>query len=450
MTELEAAHGRDSDGRATWSHHPREVGSGLLVAAAFAVAVGIGLVAAFAPATVLLGVLAVAVLGVLVTRVEWAAALVVAAAPFESYLGLVNGNVVKALAVVLVVGWLGRRLLHPDPASLHHPVAGAALAVLVTLLAATALHPTPAGPTVLVRYLGFLAVTVVLLDLFRRGLPVVRIARVYVVACTVAAGFGIVTFFVTSEARVGGPLEDPNDLAFFLLAALPFAVALRRSGRRTWAYDLATLVLLAGLAGSLSRGAILGLGVMVVFALAWRQVRPSAVVALVVLATVGLGAVALAVPEQVDESLSDKSNVAGQNVDDRLALWRVAGEMTWRNPVLGVGPGGYSTRFEEYAEVAMVSTSHDLDVAHNLYLEASSELGLLGLAALLALMGGGFGCALRRWRHDGVPVAAATTCAFVGTAAAAMFISEQYFLPLWLLSAFGAGLWPVPDREAPR
>ena len=62
------------------------------------------------------------------------------------------------------------------------------------------------------------------------------------------------TYFVAGDGRVGGPLEDPNDLAFFLLAALPFALALRVAARRRWVYDLASLVLLLALAGTLSRG----------------------------------------------------------------------------------------------------------------------------------------------------------------------------------------------------
>jgi hypothetical protein len=77
-----------------------------------------------------------------------------------------------------------------------------------------------------------------------------------------------------------------------------------------------------------------------------------------------------------------------------------------------------------------------------MFLETGSDLGLLGLGAFVALLGIGLVSALRRWRADGDPLAAATACALVGTSGAAMFLSEQYFLPVWMLVACGAGLWP--------
>lgn len=417
----------------------------------FVLTVGLGIAVAFAPTVTLAAVAGAAVLAALVFKVEWVAFLVVMVAPVEDYVRVVHDDVVKGLALLLFLGWATRRLARPDPGSLQHSVVRACLAFFVVLLAATALHDNaPLGLDVATRYVGFLGVTVVLIDLLRRGLPPARLAKAFVAACTVAAGCGVVTYFVTDEGRVGGPLEDPNDLAFFLLAALPFALALRATARRRWVYDLAALVLLVALAGTLSRGGAVGLIIMVVFAVALRQVRPAAIVGLAMVALTGLGLAVAVVPDQVEDSLSDKSSIADQNVNDRLGLWLIAAEMTVRNPLLGLGPAGFQTNFEVYSEGTPVDVSRRIDVAHNMYLETSSELGLLGLGAFLAILGGGCACAIRRWRHDREPLAAAAASALVGAGAASLFLTEQYFLPVWLLAALGAGLWPVvADQDAP-
>ena len=426
---------RMADGTRTW------VGVFVVVLVLAAV---LGLAAAFAPTLTLAAVVGAALLAALVFKVEWVAYLVVMVAPFEDYVRVVHADVIKGLALLLFLAWATRRLARPDPVSLQHPVIRAILAFFVIMLAATALHTNaPLGPEIVTRYAGFLGVAVVLIDLMRRGLPAANLARAYVAACTAAAVAGIVAYLRDGGGRVGGPLEDPNDLAFFLLTALPFALALRASARRRWVYDLAALVLLLALAGTLSRGGAVGLLFMITFAVALRQVRPVAVAGLALVSLVGLGVAVAAVPDLVEDSLSDKSSIADQNVDDRLGLWILAGEMTARNPVLGLGPGGFATNVEEYSEETPVGVSRRIDVSHNMYLETSSEFGLLGLGALLVVLGGGGVCAFRRWRHDREPVAAATACALVGAAAAATFLTEQYFLPVWLLAALGAGLWPL-------
>ncbi len=365
-----------------------------VVAVVLVVTVSLGVAVAFAPLATLAVLAGAALLAALVFKVEWVVYLVVMVAPFEDYVRVVHADVVKGLALLLFLGWATRRLARPDPGSLRHPVIGACLAFFVVLLAATALHTNGSlGLDVASRYVGFLGVTVVLVDLMRRGLPPQRLARAFVAACAVASVCGIVSYFVADTGRVGGPLEDPNDLAFFLVAALPFALALRVSARRRWVYDLASLVMLLALAGTLSRGGAVGLIVLVAFAVALRQVRPIAVVGLAVVALAGLGLAMAAAPDRVEDSLSNKSSIADQNVNDRLGLWLIAAEMTARNPVLGLGPGGYQTNFEVYSEGTPVDVSRDIDVSHNMYLETSSEFGLLGLAALLAIMGGG--CAAR-------------------------------------------------------
>lgn len=398
--------------------------------------------------TVALCVGAIAAAAMLI-RLEWAALLVVGAAVFEDYLAVASPWAAKGLALVLVGSWVvrrGWRRLHEGTRS---PVLTVALAFFVAILLATVVHNNGSvGMAVVGRYVGFLAVLAVLVDTMRGGLAPSRVARVYVASCAVAAVCGILTFAFALDRRVGGPVADPNDFAFFLVAAIPLAVALRVGARRPWAYDLAAGLMLVAALGTLSRGALVGLATMVVVATVTRVVSLRAV-AIGAVGAATLVAVAVgAFPDLVDVSLHQKSVVADQNVSERIGLWRAAGEMTLENPVTGLGPGSFSLFHQDYRDRLPDDVTHKLDVAHNTYLEISAELGLVGLAVWLALLVTAAISAWARWSRDHHHVAAGVFVAVFGAGASAVFVTEQYFLPLWLLVALGGALLHPPPSTA--
>ncbi len=424
-------------------------GRGIVVGAVAAAPV-LGLLAGFAPVAALLGVIALVVVVALLLRVEWAALAVVGTAVFEDYLAPVDPRVMKALALLLVGSWMLRRCtgrLHDGGRS---TVLACALAFVAVLLAATALHTNgQASIDVLLRYAGFLAVLAVLTDVMRAGLAPARVARVYVLSCTVASACGITEYIMGEDRRVGGPIGDPNDLAFFLLAALPLAFALRGSARRAWVYDLAAGVILLAVLGTLSRGALVGIALIAVAALLMGLIRWKVALGFAALTVVGLLVVLTAFPQMIDTSLSQKGHVADQNVSERLDLWQSAGRMTLENPVLGLGPGAFSQQHRDFADSLPININHTLDVAHNTYLEVSSETGVVGLLVFLSILVTAYAGARSHWRRTGDPLGAAVCVALLGTAVAAAFVTEQYFLPLWLLAALGAALGAAvaPARE---
>jgi putative inorganic carbon (HCO3(-)) transporter len=422
---------------------------GLVLGAVVAAPV-LGLLAGFAPLAALVGLAALVVVVALLLRVEWAALAVVGTAVLEDYLVPVDPRAMKALALLLVGAWLLRRCAGRLHGGGHSPVLMCALAFVAVLLAATALHTNgQASIDTLLRYAGFLAVLAVLTDVMRAGLSPTRVARVYVLSCTVASACGIAEYVMGEDRRVGGPIGDPNDLAFFLLAGLPLAFALRGSARRAWVYDLAAGVILLAVLGTLSRGALVGLALVAVAALLMGLIRWKVALGFAALTAVGLLVVLTAFPQMIDTSLSQKGHVADQNVSERLDLWQSAGRMTWENPVLGLGPGAFSQQHRDFADSLPINVNHTLDVAHNTYLEVSSETGLLGLVVFLAILVTAYAGARSHWRRTGEPLGAAVCVALLGTAVAAAFVTEQYFLPLWLLAALGAALGAAaaPARE---
>ena len=93
------------------------------------------------------------------------------------------------------------------------------------------------------------------------------------------------------------------------------------------------------------------------------------------------------------------------------------------------------------ADVASVEET----VAHQMYLDVGAELGLLGLAAFVAALGYAIRGALRATRlaPEDRTLARAVLIGFAGTLVAACFLSEQLYLPVWLLVALGVALDPV-------
>lgn len=414
-----------------------------------AAAVLLGLAIGYATPVVGLLLVGATALGAMVLRLEWAVLVVVASAAFEDYLARVDPAAVKALGVLLVLAWLLRRCAGPLHEAGRSAVLEAAAGFTVALLVATVVHNNgAAGLEVVLRYAGFLVVLVVVADVLRGGLAPERLARVYVAACAVAAACGLLAYGAGADRRVGGPIGDPNDFAFFLLPAIALGLAVRAGAGRRWPWDLATVLLVVAVLGTLSRGALLGLVAMGVLALAAGMVRLRTALGIGVVVGGAVLAVVAVVPGLVTTSLEQKGVVADQNVSERLDLWAAAGRMTLEHPLVGMGPGAFSLHHDDYTSGLPADVNHPLDVAHNTWLEVSSELGVLGLAAFLALLAVAFATAWGAWRRRHDPLAAAVATALAGSAVTATFVTEQYYLPLWLLCGLAVGVGARASRSS--
>lgn len=421
-------------------------------AVALGLAPGLGLSAGLWPLTSLAVALGVLVVGVLLVRLDWAVLVVVAAGAFAGYLDQLAAWVWPGLLVVMAAAWVvrrGRGRLHDSP---PNPVLVAAAALLAVVVLSRLLHDNgPSGDADFLRYLLYLVALMVLTDSLRGGVvPPPVVARVFVASCCVAGIVGIagLATYVVSFERVGGSLNGPDELGFFLVAAVPLAFGLRSGARRTWPYDVALAILLVSGVGTLSRGALVGLAALVLFALAARMITPRTA-ALIAVSLGTSAAFLLAVAQFTGVSLVQPQDVA-EDLSQRLQLWQGASEMTVDHPILGVGPGGLAQLWQDYRPNGAVA-----DVvaggAQSTYLGVATELGLLGLAALLGVLTTALLAAGRGWRASGDPLTAAVACALVGALVAALFVCEQLSLPLWLLAALAAALvppGPEPDASA--
>lgn len=379
--------------------------------------------------------------------VHLTALLVVGLAPVEGYLLDLGGQLAKVPTVLFVLAWVVSRVRQrslPRLHGVHVLLAGLAAVVLVS----TAVHlREPYAVEYAIRWLPFLALAALLVDVAGRDVPVRHLLAAAVVgAC--AAGFGAVySVLVLGEARASGPLEDPNDLACVLVAALPLLVALTpgRGARRLPAVArgalllLAAAVLVVGAGITFSRGGGFAAAAAVAVLIARRAVPAKAIGGVLALVAVGAGMLLLVAPAQLDRALNEKAYIAGTNIDTRELRWQAAARMLAGDPLLGVGPGGFRSEYAEASHVAELI--EQTPVAHSMYLEVGAELGLPGLLLFLGFIAAGAVASERALRLGADRrVVAAVQASLVAVVVASIFLSEQYYLPLWSLVAVACGL----------
>jgi O-antigen ligase len=190
----------------------------------------------------------------------------------------------------------------------------------------------------------------------------------------------------------------------------------------------------SGRSRALRRSVAAFLGVVVVFTFT-RGIWVSLLAALVILswlftrraafALAGAGVVALAALLLTPSSLRTRAlSMAdlGTNVE-RLLLWETAWNMVRDRPILGVGVGNFRTAQDAYVreEVPLAMTRTH---AHNVWLQAAVERGVLGMLALLWLVIALFAAAARALRRTAAADAKGYALAAGGLAALGGFFID--------------------------
>lgn len=190
-------------------------------------------------------------------------------------------------------------------------------------------------------------------------------------------------FAVDSTFRSVGPYLHPNNLALYLerplLVVLALVIGGSASGRR-WAIPM-TLVLFLGVAVTLSRGAVLGLGCGLLVMLVVMHVRRAGLLALGAV-FVFAGAISLISVERL-VGASSSGIIAG-----RLPIWSAALKMIRDFPFRGIGLDQFlfmhGTRYMSPEEWSERYVSHP----HNAVLDVWLSFGVLGLVLLAAGIAG--------------------------------------------------------------
>lgn len=422
-------------------------------------AFGLSLLLAFAAArSPVLALAALASVLLLLFVFAWAEALLLvllAALPWESLLQYPTETVsaVKLLGLLLLGAWALRVLQPGRPLRLPStliPVIGLGFMVAVSFVVSP---DSSVGMDKVLRYALFIAFFFLIVQLVTTRSSAKRVVRVLVLSATGAALWALVAFLSGSLERAGGPIEDPNDFAFLIATVLPLSGYLwieERSRRLLWGSCFALQA--AATLATLSRGALVGLGALAVWAVVTRRIPIAGVLAGFV-TVVGLVLVALVFwGPVINEQVERKEKVQGENAASRLAFWDAALRMSYDRPITGVGPGRFSEEAETYVRSAPIGLTHP--VAHNSYLEILAESGVIALGFFLAYLAGTWRLLRRTWRAsvldadaDGVRLATALQAAFVVAVVGGFFLSQQLALPLWLIGALAAALAWAPAAE---
>jgi O-antigen ligase len=260
---------------------------------------------------------------------------------------------------------------------------------------------------------------------------------------------------ITGAGRLdpGAGMYDSNDMAAMLALTFPLAMDLARTqrGRMRLLMAGAALLLVAVILASGSRGGLLGLGMgAVVFALGMKGSSRLAAVAGIALAVAGLWTFSPSFQTRVESmtNLEDDYNLTDEV--GRKAVWERGRQYIRENPVLGVGAGNFPVAEGEYFRVTYVGLrGGKWSSAHNAYIQAYAELGLIGGTLFVAMLLYGLLRGWRLWRGvrlaDGGlahrPELLAGLAAFMMSG---IFLSHAYFLPLMAL----LGLVAVVDGAA--
>jgi O-antigen ligase/tetratricopeptide (TPR) repeat protein len=240
-------------------------------------------------------------------------------------------------------------------------------------------------------WLAYLGVCLVITS----GLRTLTAARRFVDAVIVIGGvvclFGLYLFWGAdgTVGRLYSSFYAANTFAAFLLLMLPITLSrLCCATNPRQAFDFGFVAVLLGTTLQLtsSRGAwfALAAAVPLMFIVLRPPSRAAAVRRLAVVALLSVAAVAVLTnsPGKVVGRTSQLLESGNRSVSDRLGYWFNALDVFKDHPVTGTGAGSFGYVHARYQRSILVYAQDP----HNLYLQTAAEMGLIGLAALGALL----------------------------------------------------------------
>lgn len=250
---------------------------------------------------------------------------------------------------------------------------------------------------------------------------------------------------------VTGGSFDENDVASILAMALPMAIAVLMRVRGTRPKVLSAMAIVAvvgGVVATGSRGGLLALVAgAIVFVLGLNSTKATLAIYFMGL---GAGLVWFTAPPMFKNrvrSLTNLENDYNMTAETgRKAVWRRGRQYIKEYPILGVGAGNFFVAEGNYNEE--VGRTGKWSAAHNAYIQAYAELGLIGGTVFVLMLLSAAWIALSFWRRKsnwgrGPPFHRPEyLAALAAYSVGAIFLSHAYFTPLFAV----LGLTSLADR----
>ena len=439
-----------------------------------AVGVPVGLLSAVRPELAVAAVVAAAFIPLVLVRPFVGLCILVFFSFLENYSGMTGEiSVAKIIGALLVLGWFATVATQARADGVRSGVIASAPALgfaIILLLVWASISLTWAespgtGASAVFRLALNLVLFPVALAAIRTPRHVVWLFAVFIAGALTSVVLGML-FAPGADASDTGRLKgaglNPNQLGALLIVAIVFGATFAAS--RRWAPFARILAVAATVAAgialfmTLSRGALLGLGVALVIApFAIGRGRRAAAVVLVFAALIGtIGWFTTVASQAAIDRITHPERAGGSGRED---LWNVGWRMVEDRPIRGVGAGNFPVSSIHYLlrpgltqrDRFIVDTPK---VPHNIYLSVLSELGIIGLTLFALLIAICLVSAIRaahvfaqqgRWIMD--ILARALFIALVGLLAADFFSSELYSKQLWLLLATAPAMLVMARRS---
>lgn len=300
---------------------------------------------------------------------------------------------------------------------------------------------------------------------FRRLVTVVVVGTSYIAIRAVidyARGINLVEGGRITGA-VGGLFSNPNELALNMVAFLPLAIAMMLDHVERPAFRIAALLgapaMAAAIIFSKSRGGTLGLiGMLLVLLYQMRRIRPGVAAVVVVACLAAMPMLPSSFTGRMATIFSSEQDPTGSR-EARKQVLRESYQAFLSNPLFGLGAGQFVNYDPGGRQEAWRET-------HNAVLQVAAELGVLGLAVFVTILGIGFRAAQgtasalrqanrsRRARAQrlsrGSPpalYAAALLASLTGWLLAAIFGSVAYYWTLYIVLGLAVTHRDITKRE---
>jgi len=451
----------------------RVSGGAPLVALLLFTAMAVGVLSVKRPSIAAAIVLAAALLVVVATRIE-ALPLFLASTIFieeVSLGGLTIGRVAGALALVVMAYYV---LAHGRVSLRRSPLLAVAGAYGFWLLFSA--YWADSSADVYSTFLGYLLVIAYMLAfavLVKTPRQVLAVFVVMVVGATLSGFVALNTYLVTGGALRASGLEGsahPDTFGVYQAMIAPAALglfALARTARMRLAYLACMAVIALSIVSSLTRTAMISVALVAVLALVlpwrvlFRSASQKATYAVALAATAGVVLTAAASATFFARVGSIFSGGQGDRAAGRTDLWAAAWNAYSHHPWFGIGAGNF-----QFHSLDLLTRTQGVDIGasyvaqgrlvHNSYLEALTELGPVGLALFVLVIGMTGWYLVRVFRRsraagdDVSRIAAATLLlALLGLAISMGFLSIGLNKPLWIIVGLTLALERMSGGKEP-
>lgn len=250
----------------------------------------------------------------------------------------------------------------------------------------------------------------------------------------------------------GGSDENPTTAAQMLLVSVLIAASWLFSGERRWRSAWAVVGALGMLALVLmsARSALIGLAAgagLIALGFRRRGFFPLVVVGGIVVMLAGIPFLPATL---VDRFTAIADFGRDQTLYRRITYLRIGWDLIQQSPLWGVGPGNFPLYYVTDAYRWMPGREPFPRELHNTYLDAATELGIVGFILFAATLGYAL---LSAWRAAGSadPVlrrtARATGVALAGLMVACVFMPHKDMRYLWLVAAIAMQSGRLSARE---